>query len=342
MNLIGLDIGTTTIGGVLYSLKERKTLRTEVRENRFLRENPEEYLQDPAAIEGQVRAILDELIEDSVDEIGGISLSAQMHGILYVDREGRPVTSYYTWQNQRGLAPAGETTLEKEVSHALGYPVFSGYGIVTHTSLEREGLIPREAAKFCNIGDYVMMRLAGNREPVTDITLGASMGIVSLQTGTLPENREIFPRIVSSTEQLGTYRGIPLIQPIGDNQASFLGSVKNRENSLLLNYGTAGQISFAGKEYASYPHFETRPLGNEGYLFAAFSLCGGKSYSLMADFFAAAVRLFSHGESRNPFAVMDGMDLDFSEKEIDCLPLFLGERDGEGEFAWFRNITDRN
>ena len=88
MNLIGLDIGTTTIGGVLYSLKERKTLRTEVRENRFLRENPEEYLQDPAAIEGQVRAILDELIEDSVDEIGGISLSAQMHGILYVDPGG--------------------------------------------------------------------------------------------------------------------------------------------------------------------------------------------------------------------------------------------------------------
>jgi sedoheptulokinase len=41
-------------------------------------------------------------------------------------------------------------------------------------------------------------------------------------------------------------------------------------------------------------------------------------------------------------ALMDSLDLDFSESSIDCLPLFLGERGGEGQRAFFRNISDQN
>jgi len=350
MNLIGLDIGTTTMGGVLYSPDEGKTLKTLVRENKFLASAPGEYLQDPRAILGTVRGITDELIDASPDRIGGISLSAQMHGILYVDREGEPVSPYYTWQNRRGLAREGDETLAQETSRRLGYPVHTGYGIVTHRSLSRGGEIPGGAVKFCNIGDYVCMALAGGRAPVTDITLGASLGIADIRSGTLSESLvnlelsdlEFIPEIVPSTRKLGTYRGIPVIQPIGDNQASFMGSVKERDKSLLLNYGTAGQISFYKEEFASYPHFETRPLGNEGFLYAAFSLCGGKSYAILGDFFTSVARLFSPEVTASPFKIMDSLDLDFSADGMACLPLFLGERGREGEYAFFRNITDRN
>ena len=351
MNLIGLDIGTTTICGVLYSLDEKKTVKTLVRDNSFINSaHAGEYVQDPGLILKKVREIMDELIDFTTDEIGGCSLSAQMHGILYVDDQGMPLSPYYTWQNKRGLKEEDGQPLENFLSEKLGYPVYSGYGIVTHYSLMREGQVPERAAKFCNIGDFVCMRLAGEKTPVTDLTLGASMGIADLATGGLSAalknldltDDSLIPAIVPSTHKLGEYRGIPVIQPLGDNQASFLGSVREKESSLLINYGTAGQISFYRKDYASYPHFETRPLGNEGFIHAAFSLCGGHSYKIMAGFFEAAAKLFAPGGELNAMAVMDSFDLDFSEQPIDCLPLFLGERGGEGQTAFFRNITDGN
>ncbi len=355
MNLIGLDIGTTTVCGVLYSLEENRTVMTLVRDNGFT-DGPEgEYLQDPDKIYTDIKSILDELIDAAVGSVGALSLSAQMHGILYTDSEGRAVTPFYTWQNQRGHRLEEGRPLENFLTETLGYPVYSGYGFVTHYSLHHEGKIPASALRFCNIGDYVCMRLAGKTLPVTDLTLGAGMGIADIRTGKRPESLketglgddERIPELVSSTEVLGEYRGIPVVQPIGDNQASFLGSVKDKSSSLLINYGTAGQISFHRDSYADYPGFETRALGNEGYIHAAFSLCGGKSYMVMARFLKETALLFGAPEDSSPLKIMDAMDLDFSEgpengQQIESLPLFLGERGKSESYAFFRNITDWN
>ena len=350
MNLIGLDIGTTTICGVLYSLSEKRTIATLIEDNSFTVDRQNEYIQDPERILEKIYIILDQLIDSSKGSIGGISLSSQMHGILYVDSEGEPVSPFYTWQNPRGLMQVGGKSLVSIVSDKLGYTVYSGYGIVTHYSLMLENKLPETAAKLCNIGDFVTMKLSGSKTPVTDITLGSSLGIADIESGGLSKSLEnlgltdmdIFPRIVSSTEKLGLYKGIPVIQPIGDNQASFLGSVKEKNKSLLLNYGTAGQISFYRESFNQYPHFETRPLGNEGYIYAAFSLCGGKSYMILANFFDEVVKLFSSGDSMKTLKIMDDMVLDFSKDDIECLPLFLGGRGVEGEYAYFKNITDQN
>ena len=353
MNIIGLDIGTTTICGVLYSLKEHKTVRTIQKDNRFL-DDRIEYTQDPLVIADTLQSILDELIEASSEKIGSCSISAQMHGILYVDEEGNAVSPFYTWQNKRGRLPAGEgaPALEDYLTGELGYPVHTGYGIVTHCSLILDGSFPEDAQKFCNIGDFAAMRLTGRKVPVTDITLGASMGIADIKTGRhsrsmdrLPlKCREFLPDIVPSTEVLGSYRGIPVVQPIGDNQASFLGSVKEKERSLLLNYGTAGQISFAREEYGQFKGFETRALGDEGYLFAAFSLSGGKSYMILKDFFTQAAILFGSTETGSILKRMDEMDLDFtdSDDDMECMPLFLGERGADRSYGWYKNVTDRN
>ncbi len=350
MNMIGLDIGTTTICGVLYSMEEKKAVKTVVKENCFLPSIPAEYIQDPAEILKAIYQITDELIEASENTIGGISISSQMHGILYVDIEGNPVTPLYTWQNPRGLKVVDGRTIAATVSEKLGYPVYTGYGIVTHYALEKSGQLPDSAEIFCNIGDFVGMRLAGRNTPVTDITLGASMGICDIEKGTLSESLsnldlehpDMIPAIVSSTEVLGNYRGIPVIQAIGDNQASYLGSVKKKNTTLLLNYGTSGQISLFQEAYHTYPRFETRPLGNEGYIYVAFSLCGGKSYKVLSDFFTAAASMFSDGKTKNAMKIMDEMEIDFSDEEIECLPLFLGERGVDDSYAYFRNITDQN
>jgi sugar (pentulose or hexulose) kinase len=54
------------------------------------------------------------------------------------------------------------------------------------------------------------------------------------------------------------------------------------------------------------------------------------------------VKLFSPKDAVGAMKVMDGLDLDFTTEDIDCLPLFLGERGDGKELAFFRNITDMN
>ena len=350
MSLIGLDIGTTTICGVLYSRTERSIIHVLNQHNAFIASPTGEYLQDPESIVNKVQAILDELIDISVDRIEGISLSAQMHGILYVDKEGQAVSPYYTWQNQRGLIKAGKATLEDVLSELLDYPVYTGYGIVTHYSLFTDNSIPPSARFFCNIGDYVSMTLSGRAVPLTDITIGHSMGICTVLSGQQPKNLNLLgseciayiPEVVSTEKHLGEYRGIPVIQAIGDNQASFLGSVREKESSLLLNYGTAGQMSFYSKWCENYSGFDTRPLGNEGYIHVAYSLCGGNSYTILARFFEETASLFSSGSILDPITIMDEMSLDLSIEDIDCMPLFLGQRGGKDNYGYLKNITEAN
>jgi sedoheptulokinase len=351
MNIIGLDIGTTSICGVLYSKDTNKSLKVSTCNNQFIKSLPGEYQQDADDIYSKVQSIVDELIEFSNETISAMSLSSQMHGILYVNKEGKAVTPFYTWQNQRGLKEVDNIKLENILSKKLQYPVYSGYGIVTHYSLFKEKSIPSSASSFCTIGDYVCMRLANKKSPLTDITLAHSMGICDIATGKKAEGLKTLgdeclnylPEISSSITVLGEYKSISVVQPLGDNQASFLGSVKEKDKSLLLNYGTAGQISLFNRLNEIYPGFETRSLGpNEGYIHAAFSLCGGNSYKILANFYESIASLVVKDTDFNFMEIMNKMDFDFSKEDIKCMPYFLGQRGKIGSTASFTNISEAN
>ena len=46
-----------------------------------------------------------------------------------------------------------------------------------------------------------------------------------------------------------TRDGVPVMGSIGDNQASLFGSVRDLEDTVLLNVGTGSQISFVSEEF---------------------------------------------------------------------------------------------
>ena len=50
--------------------------------------------------------------------------------------------------------------------------------------------------------------------------------------------------------------GIPVFVPIGDNQASFLGSVANRHSQLAINVGTGGQVSAYSDKTGEHAHWK--------------------------------------------------------------------------------------
>jgi sugar (pentulose or hexulose) kinase len=71
---------------------------------------------------------------------------------------------------------------------------------------------------------------------------------------------------------------------IGDNQASYLGSVANPVDSVLVNVGTGGQVAMFTERWAWDPLLETRPFPGGGYLLVAAGLCGGASYAVLERF----------------------------------------------------------
>ena len=70
---------------------------------------------------------------------------------------------------------------------------------------------------------------------------------------------------------------------LGDNQASFLGSV-GPEERLLLNVGTGSQISAYTDRLIETGEAECRPYLGETWLIAGSPLCGGYAYSLLKRF----------------------------------------------------------
>ena len=104
MRYIGLDIGTSKICALLCD-GNGKLIRVLAEKNAYL-DSPHRYekIQDPDRIVRTCRELLSELA-DRNEEIGGIGITGQMHGILYLDRDGKAVSPLYTWEDRRGDEP---------------------------------------------------------------------------------------------------------------------------------------------------------------------------------------------------------------------------------------------
>jgi sedoheptulokinase len=306
MKLAGLDIGTTTLCGLLLEADSGDILSVATEPNAFGLPGtaPWEALQDPDAIFSAAARILDGFLE-AHGNIGGIGVAGQMHGILYVDREGSAVSPLFTWLDGRGERDLENgKTCAGLLSEALGRPVSTGMGFVTHYYNVRNGLVPRRAAGLCTIADYVALRLAHAQAPVMDATNAASLGCFDLRRlefrrdamSALDIDGAIFPSVSTSYPALGEARtGTPVFAALGDNQASFLGSVRDVRGSLLCNVGTGSQISLFSDECLDVPGIDTRPFPLGGYIGVGAALCGGRAYALLHDFFLRTVQLFSGG-----------------------------------------------
>jgi len=313
VKLIGLDIGTSTICGLLLDAASAEIVSVVNRPNAGgLRGQPWESLQDPAAILETARQVVDGLLRSHPD-VRGIGVAGQMHGVLYVDRAGRALGPLYTWQDGRGDLPESASPGGREggpqsapstaarLTAALGARVSTGMGLVTHAWNAAHGQVPPGAAAICTIMDFVAMTLAGARSPVMDATNAASLG--GFDPGALDFRRDeiarlgmdaaLLPRVAPDYPALGEARaGVPVFAAAGDNQASFLGSVRDTRGTVSVNVGTSSQVSVRVDSPAPVPGMDVRPLPFGGWLAVGAGLCGGSAYELVRSFFERTLRLF--------------------------------------------------
>ncbi|MBR3692601.1 MAG: hypothetical protein IKL89_07915 [Clostridia bacterium] len=283
--ILGLDIGTTSLCAAL-AARDGSCPGTVTRKNTAHLPAAEDWRreQDAGIILEEIRALAEELC--SAEAVCAIALSGQMHGILYLDRDGRALSSLRTWQDGRGGLPLpGGSCADR-----LGIP--AGYGFSTLLCDFERGQIPAGAYSFCTVADYIALALTGERRPVMHVTNAASLGLFDVERACFDGRAEALcraaglqlPEISAEMRPVGRWGEIPVFCAIGDNQAAFRAAAG--EGDALLNFGTGSQMSFLSDSPIPLPGLEVRPYLGGKFIQSGSALCGGRAYAALAELFA--------------------------------------------------------
>jgi sedoheptulokinase len=306
--MIGLDLGTTTLTGVLLDVERGEMLGLARRRNDSGAGTgrPTRAEQDPVRLRTLALGVLSEL-GDRGEGVEGIAMTGQMHGLICLDAEGQPLTRLISWQDHRSAEPLadGSTALERLHArladldwHRNGCRIQHGYGAATLFWLEQEGALPAGTRRISTLAGWLGSQLTGC-PAVTDPTFAASWGVYDIVARAwnrafldrLGLDERLLPPVRPSGEKLGDLapvvarqiglpHGLPVLNALGDTQGTFLGSVADPEGAVMLGLGTGGRVCWMEPAFElPSERVETRPLPHGRYLRVGASLCGGESYA---------------------------------------------------------------
>ncbi|NCB00957.1 MAG: hypothetical protein EOM67_02180 [Spirochaetia bacterium] len=288
---VGIDVGTTNITIVSCDISKKEVPITNSLPNKKIDTKEKySYAQDPLYIEEMVKQLL--ILEKR--SIASITVTGQVHGILYVDKDGKAVSPLYTWLDQRGMIEIDGISSQLLLKERTGAHLPSGYGLLTHYANRRMGKVPPSAVGFCGILEYITGRLIGSPLQKSDPSTLGTYGSYNPIKGTFDQkvldevmgsDKATFLTPSSPFEIAGyTTSGIPVTYPVGDNQAGFFGMVSSWESSALISIGTSGQLSLCSTSKESPPTMELRPFFGTHYLHVGATLTAGKAYEVLHSF----------------------------------------------------------
>lgn len=349
MNYLGIDIGTSTISFILADESGHVLKQMTLPNNAVISSTRKtEYLQDPDVIVSAVTCTIEEISRQY--QINGIGVTGQMHGILYVDENGNACSSLYTWEDQRGNEFCQENlTYAELIREKTGYTVPTGYGSMSLFYDTVNGTVPEKAEKICTIVDYMAMKLGNLKSPETHFSNAASLGLYDIRNSRFDFSAiekagidcSLFPEICSEKIIGYTADGAAISAGIGDNQASFFGSVSGRSRT-LINIGTGSQISVFSDKIISDTSLDCRPYINGTYLLVGASLCGGRAYKILKDFFLSVIRLAGSEAEDNLYALMDQQASLYTDTSLTVDSRFCGTRISPSLRGSIQNISDQN
>ncbi len=261
MRCIGLDIGSSSIKGGILDLEAGRVERIE--KTPFpdpvsgLAPGVHEVRAD-AIVEG-TRGILASLLRQAPDA-RQLRVSSQMGGVLLLDTDGRPLTNYLSWRDQRATKTlaGGSVPLLDALRAAwtdaqfeqLGKELKPGSATTLLHWLARHGQLPA-AAMPVTIGDYVVAELC--QAPARMHPTNA-IGLLDLRTGGWHHDAFAaagigglaWPELAGEDEPVGriVLDGCALdgFAAIGDQQAALFG-IDLDPSELSINCSTGSQVS---------------------------------------------------------------------------------------------------
>lgn len=261
MSILVIDVGTTSMRGILYSENGEK-LAVDQRPNHVRFEANGWVSESPADWENNTTEIVKAITGDrnvNVSAIEAVAITSQRSSIIPVDAEGRPLMDTIMWQDVRNreicrrLEPRNAELFAKTGSRVNS--VFSG-SKMTWVREERPDLYAK-TRRFVNIPEYINFLMTGAY--CSDYTYASRSGLMNLAEKKWdPELLKLYqvdgskllplvePGSVaghvspSFAERTGLPAGIPVIHAGGDQQCAAIGQGVTREGNVSVVLGTGG------------------------------------------------------------------------------------------------------
>jgi sugar (pentulose or hexulose) kinase len=295
-------------------------------------------------------------LEARSQDVVGLGVTGQQHGMVLVDANLHPISPLINWQDRRALdrMPDRDSTwlatarqaMRSDIWQQTGCQLHPGFMAVTLFELGVRGLIPA-GARSLFIMDYWTAVLTG-QDPVCEPSCAGSSGVFDVRCRNwhddairaLGLSRSLFPEIREANELVGGLTnesaqatglpaGTPVYAAIGDHQASFLGSVADRRNSILVNVGTGAQVAVYTDGFDFVAPIELRPFPCGGNLLSNVGLAGGWSYQVLEQFFQdVGSNLFQAESSKKLYETMNQLakGIAAGAEGLSCEPRFSGTR----------------
>lgn len=249
--------------------------------------------QDPRELLSTVRMVANDAIRAAArlrKHIAGIGFSFQRSGVLAWDGNSgdvlHPLISHRDQRTRAQLEALHE-------SHALiaertGLPPLPNYAAAKIALLQKQ--FPDPQVLISTLDSFVVQQFAGDSRFITEDSMAARTMLYSLAGGGWDDELcQLFgvqssrlPSISSSLAQHGTYRGIPVMAMLGDQQASLFSRLAEGVQC-ILNLGTGSWVSIYTEESpVQIEGLVTGILYSEGtvqrefkYLIEAVTACSG-------------------------------------------------------------------
>jgi len=259
---LGIDLGTSAVKAVAADERARE-MATGSAGCRVHQPGPDRQEQDPEEVwECMAAAVREALAGIETSRLRAVSFSAAMHGMMAVDKDGRPLTRMFTWADGRAAAQAKELARRDgaDIFQRTGCPATALYYPAKISWLkENAPEVFQSAAKFVSIKDAVIHRLTG--QWVSDRSHASSNGLLDARRlewdaptlDAIGIGAERLPRLCDPDRAaggllpgpaaaLGLPAGIPVVPGAGDGGLANLGSGAILPGQAAATIGTSGAM----------------------------------------------------------------------------------------------------
>ena len=272
--LIGLDVGTSSAKAVLMD-ETGEVVSTVAPTYEFCTPRPLWAESDPEDWwKGTVHAIRSLVEKVGAENIAGLGLTGQMHGLVMLDKEGKVLRPCIMWNDQRTGSQC-EAITEKvgseRVLQLTGNPVLPGFTAPKIAWVrENEPEVYDRVDKVLLPKDYVRHRLTG--EFFTDVSDASGTSLLDVANrgwsdemiSALDIPRSWLPEVtespVASTKiskegsmATGLVEGTPVVAGGGDQAAQAVGCGIVSEGVVSTTVGTSGVVFAHSDEYRVDP-----------------------------------------------------------------------------------------
>lgn len=247
----------------------------------------------------EIRNTLKKILDDFTDfAFNAVFISSEMHGFVVADKDGRPLTPYISWKDERCLTPYENSDYFSVLNEKTGdafrtvsgmtarpcFPFYNAFAFLRETPLN-------EPVRILTLADWLAACFDQCFDK-THITMAAGLGFFNVRKKEYEQifvdtcGKNISFNAVSETVvPAAVYRkngcDIPVYTGVGDHQCAVFGA-DNDETTVSFNLGTGSQISVVSEQTRTQT--DLRPFFAEKYLHTITHIPSGRALAVYAGF----------------------------------------------------------